>query len=132
MATYKGNSGTVTVGTSGGVANVRSFSIEASSATAETTAMGSSVATHIATITSWTASCDVFWDPLDADGQVALSPGATVTIKFIPVDTGVAADDYFYSGSALVTGHSRSTSHDGLVEASISLQGTGALTTGPS
>lgn len=132
MATYKGNDGSVTVGSSGAVTNVRSFSIEASAATAETTAMGSSVATHVATITSWTASCDVFWDPADSDGQVALSPGATVTVKFIPVDTGTPASDVFYSGSALVTGHSRSTSHDGLVEASISLQGTGALTTGPS
>lgn len=131
MATYKGTDGAVTVGATGAVANVKSFSIDASAATVETTAMGSSVATHLPTITSWTGSADVNWDPTDADGQVALDVGAVVTIKFTPVVTASPASDVYYSGSAIVTGHNRSSSHDGVVEASITLQGSGALTTGP-
>lgn len=128
MAAYKGNDGVVTVGSSGVVTNVRSFSIEASAATAETTTMGVSAATHVSTITSWSGSVDVYWDPADTDGQVALSAGTAVTIKFA-VD-GTATGTTFYTGSAIVTGHNRSSSFDGIVEASISLQGTGALTPG--
>jgi len=130
MATYKGNGGTVKVG-SNAIANLRSWSLEASAATAETTTMGSLVATHVSTITSWTGSCDVFYDSTDTDGQVALAPGNVVTIKFTPVDTGTAATDVYYEGSVLVTGHSRNASHDGVIEASLSFQGSGALTTGP-
>ena len=74
MATVKGNGGTIKVG-SDAIANLRSYSIETSAATAETTTMGSSVATHVATITSWTGSCDVYYDPTDTNGQVALQPG---------------------------------------------------------
>lgn len=130
MATYKGNGGTIKIGTDA-VANLRSYSIEASAATSETTTMGSLVATHLPTITSWTGSCDVFWDPENTNGQVALAVGNVVTIKFTPVDTS-AADDVDYSGSVIVTGHSKTASHDGNVEASLSFQGTGPLTTGGS
>ncbi len=128
MAAYKGNDGVVTVGASGVVTNVRSFSIDASAATAETTTMGVSAATHVGTITSWSGSVDVYWDPEDTDGQVALSPGSEVTIKFAVDGTGSGTT--YYTGDAIVTGHNRSSSFDGIVEASISLQGTGALTPG--
>tara|TARA_R110002096_G_scaffold43290_1_gene116614 strand:+ start:194 stop:586 length:393 start_codon:yes stop_codon:yes gene_type:complete len=130
MATYKGNGGTIKIG-SDAVANLRSYSLEASAATSETTTMGSLVATHLPTITSWTGSCDVFWDPADTNGQVALAVGNVVTIKFTPVDTS-AADDVDYEGSVIVTGHSKTASHDGNVEASLSFQGTGPLTPGTS
>jgi hypothetical protein len=129
MATHKGNDGSIEVAGSGTVAEVKSFSIEASAATAETTTMGSYAATHVPTITSWTASVDVLFDPADTDGQVALQPGIDqVAVKFQM--NGTATGDTYYSGNALVTGHSRNSSYDGMIEASISLQGTGALTTG--
>jgi hypothetical protein len=130
MATVKGNGGTIKVG-SDAIANLRSYSIETSAATAETTTMGSSVATHVATITSWTGSCDVFYDPTDTNGQVALQPGNIVTIKFTPDDTS-GASDVDYSGSVVVTGHNKTASFDGVIEASLSFQGTGPLTTGAS
>ena len=129
MATHKGNDGSIEVAGSGTVAEVKSFSIEASAATAETTTMGSYAATHVPTITSWTASVDVLFDPADTDGQVALQPGIDqVAVKFQM--NGTATGDTYYSGNALVTGHSRNSSYDGMIEASISLQGTGALTVG--
>ena len=58
--------------------------------------------------------------------QIALTVGSSVTIKFYP--EGTASSAKYYSGTAIVTGVSRSASFDGLVEASISVQGTGALT----
>ena len=129
MATYKGNAGVISVAGSGAVANVKTFSIDVSAATVETTAMGVTAATHLPTITSWTGSADVNWDPTDTDGQTALSPGGDpVVVKFQM--TGVAQGETFYTGSAIVTGHNKSSSFDGLIEASITLQGTGALTTG--
>ena len=128
MATHKGNDGIVTIDTSGIVTNVRSFSIDESAGTADTTTMGVSAATYVATVTTWTGSVDVYWDPADSDGQVALSAGSTVTVKFAV--NGSTTGDTYYSGSAIVTGHNRSSSFDGMVEASISLQGTGDLTTG--
>ena len=128
MATYLGNDGKVIVGSSGEIANVRSWSLEETAATAETTAMGSTLATHVSTITSWTGSCEVFWDKSDSDGQIAASVGSSITIKFQP--EGNDSGDTIWSGSAIVTGHSKTASHDGIVEASISFQGTGTLTSG--
>ena len=129
MATHKGNDGSIEVAGSGTVAEVKSFSIETSAGTAETTTMGSYAATHVPTITSWTASVDVLFDPADTDGQVALQVGIDeVAVKFQM--NGTATGDTYYSGNALVTGHSRNSSYDGMIEASISLQGSGALTVG--
>ena len=128
MATYLGNDGKVIVGSSGEIANVRSWSLEETAATAETTAMGSTLATHVSTITSWTGSCEVFWDKSDSDGQIAASVGSSITIKFQP--EGSDSGDTIWSGSAIVNGHSKTASHDGIVEASISFQGTGTLTSG--
>jgi len=41
---------------------------------------------------------------------------------------GNTTGDHKFSGTVLVTGRTISASYDGLVEASISFQGTGALT----
>ena len=126
MATHKGQDGVVKVG-SNAVAEVRSFSIEETADTVEDTVMTDSARTYISTLTSFTGSVDVFWDETDTTGQIALANGNTVTIEFHPegTDTG----DTYYSGSAIVTGFSRSASFDGMVEATITLQGSGALTT---
>jgi predicted secreted protein len=55
-----------------------------------------------------------------------LSIGNEVTLNVYP--EGDASTDTYYTGSAIVTGVTRTASFDGLVEASITLQGTGALT----
>jgi predicted secreted protein len=70
-------------------------------------------------------SIDVYWDETDT-AQIALTVGSTVTLKVYP--EGTASASKYYSGEAIVTGVSRSASFDGLVEASISVQGTGVLT----
>ena len=49
-----------------------------------------------------------------------------VTIKFYP--EGATSGDTYYSGSAIVTGLTINGSFDGMVEASITVQGNGALT----
>ena len=125
MATHKGSEGTVKVG-SNAVAEIRSYSIEESADTLEDTSMGDSARTYKPSLTSFSGSIDVFWDETDTSGQGALDIGSEVTLNFYP--EGDTAGDTYYSGSAIVTGVSRSAAFDGLVEASISVQGTGALT----
>jgi len=124
MAIHKGSEGTVHVGTDA-VAEIRSYSVEETADTLETTSMGDAARTHLASLTSFSGSLDVYWDEVDT-AQIALTVGSSVTIKFYP--EGTASSAKYYSGTAIVTGVSRSASFDGLVEASISVQGTGALT----
>jgi len=125
MATHKGSEGTVKVG-SNAVAEIRSYSIEESADTLEDTSMGDSARTYKPSLTNFSGSLEVFWDETDTSGQGALSIGSEVTLNVYP--EGDTAGDIYYSGSAIVTGVSRTGSFDGLVEASISVQGNGALT----
>ena len=126
MATHKGSEGTVHVG-SNAVAEIRSYSLDETADTVEDTSMGDSARTYIASLTTFSGSIDVFWDETDTNGQVALSVGSSVTLKWYP--EGTASGDTYYTGTALVTGKNISASFDGMVEASISVQGTGAITT---
>ena len=126
MATHKGSEGTVKVG-SNAVAEIRSYSLEESAETLEDTSMGDSARTYKPSLTTFSGSVDVFWDETDTSGQGALSIGSEVTLNVYP--EGDTAGDTYYSGSAIVTGVTRNASFDGLIEASISVQGNGALTT---
>jgi predicted secreted protein len=125
MATHKGSEGTIKVG-SNAVAEIRSYNIDETADTLEDTSMGDSARTYKPSLTSFSGSLDVFWDETDTSGQGALSIGSEVTLNVYP--EGDTSGDTYYSGSAIVTGVTRSASFDGLVEASISVQGTGALT----
>jgi predicted secreted protein len=125
MATHKGSEGVIKVG-SNSVAEIRSYSIEESADTLEDTSMGDSARTYKTSLTSFSGSLDVFWDETDTSGQGALSIGSEVTLNVYP--EGDTAGDTYYTGTAIVTGVSRSASFDGLVEASISVQGSGSLT----
>lgn len=128
MSTFKGNDGVIKLGSTGGtniIAEVRSYSLEHTADTIEDTAMGDANRTYKDSLKSFSGSVDVFWDDSDANGQGAFIVGNTVELNLYPA----GASDTYYSGSAIVTGVSRSASYDGLVEASLSVQGSGALTT---
>ena len=126
MATHTGKDGVVKVGAND-VAEVRSFSLNETADTVEDTTMGDSARTHIVTLTSFDGSLDVYWDETDTNGQIALGVGSSVTLALYPEGDGAGAT--YYSGTALVTSVGKSSSFDGMVEQSISVQGTGALTT---
>lgn len=125
MATHAGSEGTVKVG-SNAIAEIRSFSIEETADTLEDTTMGDTARTYKSSLTSFSGSVDVLWDETDSSGQGALTIGASVTLNLYP--EGDAAGDTYLTGSAIVTGRSISSSYDGLVEMSITVQGNGALT----
>ena len=126
MATHLGKEGTVQVG-SNSIAEIRSFSIDETVDTVEDTSMGDASKTYLASIKDFSGSVDVIYDETDTNGQVALAVGSTVTLNFAP--EGADSGDVKLTGSAIVTSKSISSSFDGLVEASISVQGTGGLTT---
>lgn len=125
MATHKGSEGLVKVG-SNTVAEIRSYTITESGDTLEDTSMGDTARTYKSSLSTFTGSIDALWDETDTTGQGALSIGAEVTFAVYP--EGDDAGDTYYSGTAIVTEVSRTGSFDGLVEASVSLQGSGALT----
>lgn len=126
MATHKGSEGTVKFGANA-IAEVRTWSINETADTVEDTTMGDTARTYLSSLTSWDGSVDVYWDETDTNGQVAATIGASVTLNVYP--EGSTSGDTYYSGTAIVTGVSRTASFDGMVEASISFRGTGALTT---
>jgi predicted secreted protein len=125
MATHTGSEGTVKVG-SNAIAEIRSFSIEESADTLEDTTMGDTARTYKSSLTTYTGSVDVLWDETDTTGQGALTIGAEVTLNLYP--EGDTSGDTYYTGTAIVTGRTINSTYDGLVEMSISVQGSGALT----
>ena len=124
MANHKGSEGTVHIGTDA-IGEIKSYSVNESMNVIDDSNIGDTAKTYQSGSTEWDGSCDVFWDEADT-AQIALSNGASVTVKFYP--EGTTTGDKYYTGTALVTGISRSASVDGMVDASYTLKGTGALT----
>ncbi len=126
MATHAGSEGKVYAG-SDQVAEVKSWSMEVTSDTVDASIIGTSWRKNQATIKSWSGSFDAFWDETDSDGQGALAVGGTVTLNMYP--EGDDSGDTYWTGDVIITSISYSAAFDGLVEASFSFTGTGALST---
>jgi len=132
MAVTTGNSGVVKVIASGGtlaaVGEVRTFSIEETADTIETTSMGDTARTFVPSFTTGTVSIEALFD-VDTEGsnQAVFDVGTEVDFDVLP--TGDAADEG-YSGSGIVVSKSVSVPYDGMVEASFSIQTTGTITEG--
>jgi len=121
MATHTGSEGTLKVGANT-IAEIRSYSLEETADTVEDTSMGDSYRSFKTTLKGWSGSVDVFWDETDTLGQGGLVVGAQVTISVFPEGASAGVSEKYYTGTATVTGF------DGMVESTITLQGTGALT----
>ena len=139
MATLTGNNGAVSIN---GIAvlAVRNFSIEMTADTIETSVMGTDVRTYLTGMSSFSGSADVYFDPdtattgFDAaestfNPTAGLVGASGVTGKFYVEldDTGTNADKAF-TGTIIVTGYTFNATMDGMVEGSISFQGSGAAT----
>ena len=127
MATHTGSEGTVKVGANA-IAEIRSYSLEETADTVEDTSMGDSYRTFKTTLKGWSGSVDVFWDETDTNGQVAMVVGTEITANFYPEGASAGVSEKYYTGTAIVTGRTVTGSFDGMVESTITLQGTGALT----
>lgn len=124
MATHRGSEGTVKSGANA-IAEIRSYTITETADVLEDTTMGDASRTYLASLKTFTGSIDCFWDETDTNGQLTLDPGSSVTINIYP--EGSTSGDTYYTGSVIITEKSVTASFDGMVEASFSFQGTGAL-----
>ena len=133
MATLTGNNGAVSIN---GIAvlAVRNFSIEMTADTIETTVMGTDVRTYLSGLSSFSGSADVYFDASDYDtNESSFNPtagivGASgVTGKFyVELDAASTNVDKAFTGTIIVTGYTVNATMDGMVEGSISFQGSGA------
>jgi hypothetical protein len=133
MAILTGNDGKVRVGTTD-LAAVRSFSIEQTADTIETSVMGVDVRTYVKGMSTWSGSADIYFDETETStlsstlnmcASAHAVGGAASAIKLVLADGG--GDDKWYSGNVLITGYTVNSSMDGMIEASISFQGSGPL-----
>jgi predicted secreted protein len=138
MAILTGNNGVVKLDASVGgsvavIANVRNFSVELTRDTIETTTMQVDVRTYLTGLSSWSGSADIYFDPVASTGHLAvhtvLNPtSGTVGLGTLTFEGFLADTAGKFSGEVIITGFTVNSSMDGMVEASISFQGSGACT----
>jgi predicted secreted protein len=138
MAILTGNNGNIKLdATVGGsvatIAAVRNFSIELTRDTIETSTMGVDVRTYINGMSAWSGSADIYFDPVASTGHLAvhtvLNPtSGTVGQSTLTFEGYLADTAGKFSGEVIITGFTVNATMDGMVEASISFQGSGACT----
>jgi predicted secreted protein len=126
MAAIAGKGGSAKVGANT-IASINNWSLDVTMNTAETTALGDSVKSHIATIYEWSGQLEgAFRVHDDTNGQTALQTaflaGTPVTLNLY-----VNASNY-YSGSAIITSMPVKVAVEDKVGISFAFQGSGALT----
>ena len=124
MANHAATVGLVKIGSTT-IGELRSYSLSESVGTIEDTTLGDAAKTYKAGQTTFSGSCEMFFDESDA-GQNAVTIGATVVLNLFP--EGADSGDYFASGSAIVTEVGVSAAIEGMVEQTFSFTGSGALT----
>jgi len=129
MATQTGASGVVKLQVAGTtvavVGEVRSFTFDGSADTIEDSVIGDTARSYKAGLLTNTVSIECYWDEADAQ-QLILDERTLVDFEIYP--TGTGAGETFFSGSGIVTSRSITGSFDGMVEASFSIQCSGAVT----
>jgi predicted secreted protein len=141
MAILTGNNGSIKLSTAvGGAVNstalaaVRNFSIELTRDTIETTTMSKDVREYVNGLSSWSGSADIYFDSSGtAPGHLSTYPilnptSGTVGQGTLAVELYLDGTGGKFNGNIIITGFSVSASMDGMVEASISFQGSGACT----
>jgi predicted secreted protein len=130
--TYTGEAGIVkfsdTASSAVLVASVRSFTIDQETQAIETSVMGSGSRAYIPGLKQFSGTMDLYFRD-DNQGQINLFNGiggtnGATTIELYPSGetTGIKL-----SGTVIITGHSITANFDGMVEASVTFQGSGAL-----
>lgn len=136
MAILTGNNGVLKLdATVGGavatIAAVRNFSIELTRDTIENTTMGQDTRSYVTGLSTWSGSADIYYDSAASTGHLAvhtvLNPtSGTVGSSTLTFEGYLADTAGKFSGEVIITGFTVNSSMDGMVEASISFQGSGA------
>ena len=130
MATFTGVAGLVhRDGDS--IGEITSFSLDVNQEPVEDTVISDTARSYQVGILNWSGTAEVFWSDVDS-AQVAmwtelLTPVAKEMIFF---PEGSTTGDIKWTGNAIITSHSLTSSTNSMVSLSISFQGTGALVKG--
>jgi predicted secreted protein len=123
MATKLGREGLIKL-SSTTIGELRNYALTHTSDTVEDSVLGDTYRTRLASMKTWSASGDLYWDEGDA-GQLLITIGSQVTLNLYP--EGASTGDVYYSGAAIVTQFNVSASFDGIIEGQISFEGNGVL-----
>tara|TARA_B100000965_G_scaffold393431_1_gene404273 strand:+ start:1324 stop:1746 length:423 start_codon:yes stop_codon:yes gene_type:complete len=109
------------------VAAVRNFTVDQETQAIESTVMGTTGRTYLGGLTQFSGSADLYLidDDMGQDSLFAAIGNNAAAIELYPSGTSTGVK---LSGNVIITGHSITSNHDGMVEASITFQGSGALT----
>ena len=124
MATFKGNDGVVLIGTDA-MAEVISFSVDETADTIESTSMGDSHKSYVASFKDFSGTVETYFDDTDT-AQNNCTAGDSITLNLQM--EGNTSGDHKLTGSAIVTSRSIGVTSDGIVTATYSFQGSGGLT----
>lgn len=138
MAILTGNNGVLKIDDDGGsptaIAAVRTFTLDITSDTIETTTMTNDTRTYVKGLSSFSGSADIFFDeaefPTDGSGEIiGLNPNLqNVGTSPYTIELFLDSTSHKFTGEIIITGFSVSSSMDGMVEATISYQGSGGAT----
>ena len=123
MANHAATAGLVKIG-GVTIGEIRSYSLNETAGTIEDTTLNDTSKTYKAGQTSFSGSCEMFFDEGD-NGQNAVTIGATIVLTLFP--EGDTNGDTFATGTAVVTEVGLSASIDGMVEQTFSFTGSGAV-----
>ena len=134
MAILTGNNGVVKIDNSSGtptaIASVRNFSVEITRDTIETTHMGKDVRSYVGGLASFSGSADIYFDDANYTGGASVVAALNPTLGSVG-DAPLTIELYLdttskkFAGEVIITGFTVNSTMDGMVEASISFQGSG-------
>lgn len=138
MATLTGNNGVVKIdGSIGGslvtVLGVRNFTVEMTADTIEQTVMGNDTRRYLKGLSTWSGSADVYVDTDHLTGG-ASAIASLITTGGVVGEASATVELYLnntankFAGECIITGFTVNSSFDGMVEGSITFQGTGSVT----
>ena len=138
MAIFTGQNGVIKIedavgGTLQSVAEVRGFSLETTTESIENTTMGDNSRSYQHGLKAFSGSMDIYYEPTQLETGATDIPaflGASEPVGFEIYPAGLGAPTAGLpklSGDMLITGYNITSSLDGMIEASISFQGSGDL-----
>jgi predicted secreted protein len=113
------------------VGELRSYSIESTADTIETSVMGNDSRQYVKGMSTWSGNADVLFDAtlfnLVNPNASGTTVGANPVYLVVYPEGEAGTSDKMIGGSVIITGFTINASYDGLIEASISFQGNGPL-----
>ena len=121
MANYSGNTGTVKIGINT-VLEMLDFTLSTGVATIDNSSIGDDDDTHLIGTGNWSASINCFFDDNDSTGQELMKAGLSASLIFQP-----ATASAIFTGTATIEGLEVGLARNGMVTASFTAKGNGAL-----